>query len=483
MSHRVGIDIGGTFTDFTVFDDATGETDLVHKIPSVPERPLDGIVSGLKHIKQSLNGGEVGYVLHGTTIGVNTLLEGKGASTVLITTRGFRDVYDIGRQWRGHDVYNLFIDRPRMLLPRRNIFEVDERVDALGEVVRPLDVGSVRTAIHAMSDCNVEAVAICLLFSFMNPAHEKAVAALVREAYPDVFVSISSEVNPEYREYERTCTTVTNSYLGPKVGKYGQEIQEKVHSVFPRSQVLIMQSNGGVGTPAMLARRAVQTIMSGPVAGVIGTRYLGELTGLKNLISIDIGGTSCDMSVIPGRILTISEMSIDRHPIRVPQVDISIIGSGGGSIAKLGMGNVLKVGPQSAGASPGPACYGRGGLEPTLTDALLVLGQLNPEYLLAGKMRVYRDLAEKALKERIANPWNMTVLEAAAGVVRVLTAQVAASMRTISVERGYDPREFTLVSFGGVGPSRLLACRRTADPEDSGSSESRKLLRFWYADH
>lgn len=456
MTYRIGIDIGGTFTDFTVFREESGEIVLAHKIPSVPENPLDGILDGLRFVKEALPAEPVSHVLHGTTTGINTLLQEKGTDTALITTKGFRDVYDIGRQWRGHDAYNLFIDRPKMLLPRRQIYEVDERVDFRGEVVRPLDTEQAAQVVDSILSKGIRSIAISLIFAFANPEHEKALSRLIAERDPDAFVSLSSEVNPEFREYERTATTVANSYIGAEVGSYLMAMEDRVRQVFPGAPVLIMQSNGGVGTPRMLFRFPVHTIMSGPVAGVIGARFFGQVANVEDLISLDIGGTSCDMSVIPGRLLATSEMSIGRHPIRVPAVDIATLGAGGGSIARLGLGNVLKVGPGSAGAYPGPACYGRGGLEPTVTDALVVLGHLNPEFLLGGRMAIRRDLAERAIVDKVANAWNMTATEAAAGILRVLAAQVAASMRNITIERGYDPRDFTLVAFGGAGPT--LAC-------------------------
>ncbi|MBI2849181.1 MAG: hydantoinase/oxoprolinase family protein [Chloroflexi bacterium] len=453
MTYRIGIDIGGTFTDFSVFDEDSGQVVLAWKNSSVPHDPVAGVKEGLEVIVRAIKGDGVSYVLHGTTVGVNTLLEETGAMCGLLTTKGFRDVYEIGRQWRGHDVYNLFIDGPKMLMPRQCIKEVSERLNYRGEVVRGLDLGEVSKSLRELVELGVESIAVCFLFSFANPVHEREVAQAIKEIYPMAYVSLSSEVNPEFREYERTSTTVANAYIGPKVSSYLTQMEGQVRQFFPASQVLITQSNGGLGTPGMLAKIPVHTVMSGPVAGVMGAKYIARLMGEEKIITIDVGGTSCDMAVVPGQLLTSPETAVGKYVIRAPTVDISTIGTGGGSIARLGPGNVLKVGPQSAGAAPGPACYGRGGEEPTLTDALVVLGWLSPQHLLEGRMPIFKQKAEKAIHEKIAEPLDMDLTQAAAGITRILTYQVAASMRTITIEKGYDPREFVLVAFGGAGPA------------------------------
>lgn len=450
---RIGVDIGGTFTDFTVLDEQTGQVVLVHKLPSDPLDPIGRILAGIKDILAALPAAGVSYLIHGTTIGLNALLQQREPPPGLITTAGFRDVYEIGRQWRADQVYNLFIDPPRRLLPRRLVREVDERLNFLGEVVRPLDMEQARAAIRELLAAGVRSLAICLLHSYANPSHEQALASLVHAEDPHVYVSLSSEINPEFREYERTATTVANAYIGPKVSGYLEQMERRMEEVLPGSRVLIMQSNGGLGTPGRLARLPINTLMSGPVAGVIGARHLAQLAGFSQAITLDAGGTSCDMAVVPGTVLFATETSIGGHPVRAPSIDVHTIGSGGGSLARLGPGGVLKVGPESAGAVPGPACYGTGGTEPTLTDALVLLGRLNPEHLLDGRMPIHADLARKAMEERIAIPTGLDVTAAAEGVVRVLAHQVAASMRTITVAKGYDPREFVLVAFGGAGPT------------------------------
>ncbi len=318
-------------------------------------------------------------ILHGSTAALNTLLEGKGVRVGLLTTRGFRDVYEIGRQWRGEDVFNIFAPAPKMLLTRDRIFEIRERLGAQGEVIEPLVADDVRAAVAKLVADGVEAVAVCFLFAYANPIHEKAAAEIIRAIAPDLYVSLSHEVNPEWREYERTASTVANAYIGPPVSRYLRTLEELSLRRFPRSRALMMKSDGGAASARMLACTPIQTVMSGPVAGVIGGRHLGDVKGIDNLITFDTGGTSSDMAVLPGRPLFKSEVKVARHPLRTHTVDIETIGAGGGSIASVQLGHVLKVGPQSAGAHPGPACYGRGGSEPTLTDALVLLGHLNPD--------------------------------------------------------------------------------------------------------
>ncbi len=299
----------------------------------------------------------------------------------------------------------------------------------------------------------VEAIAVCFLFAYANPAHEKAAAEIIRGIAPDLYVSLSHEVNPEWREYERTASTVANAYIGPPVSRYLHDLEQLSVQRFPRARALMMKSDGGAGSAAMLASTPIRTVMSGPVAGVIGSRHLGDVKKIDKLISFDVGGTSSDMAVIPGAPLFKSEFAVARHPMRSHTVDIETIGAGGGSIASIAVGGVLKVGPQSAGAFPGPACYERGGTEPTLTDALVTLGHLNPTVLLDGAMPISRAKAQAAVRMRIAEPLGISPVKAAWGILTVLATNVMVAMRTITVERGYDPREFTLVPFGGMGPT------------------------------
>lgn len=451
---RIGIDTGGTFTDFSVFDEGSGGVCLSFKKPSQPENPLEAIAQGLAEISSALSN-RVHYLLHGTTIGLNTLLEGREPAPALFVTEGFRDILELDRQWRGDQVYNLFFERPRRLVPRRLIYPVRERVDPQGNEIVPLDTERARMAAEQLRQSGVRSVAISLLFSFANPGHERELRDILRQYDAGLYLSLSSEVDPQFREFERTSTTVVNAFIGPRVSGYVEAMEATVSRMFEGAKVLIMQSNGGVATPAMISRTPVQTLMSGPVAGVVGTRRLGVQIARSNLISLDIGGTSCDMSVIPGEMLLAPQTQVAGYTVRASTVDISTIGSGGGSIARVESGRILKVGPQSAGAVPGPACYGQGD-QPTLTDALVVLGHLNQGALLGGTMPIDGTASQRAISAKLAQPLGMTTDQAAAGILEILAAQVAASMRSVTIEKGYDPRDFTLVAYGGAGPT--VAC-------------------------
>ncbi|MFL6822078.1 MAG: hydantoinase/oxoprolinase family protein, partial [Xanthobacteraceae bacterium] len=482
MTLRVGIDVGGTFTDVTAFDEGERELLAVRKYLSDPAQPAAVMETITADLARDFGADAVSLILHGSTAALNTLLEGKGVRVGLLTTRGFRDVYEIGRQWRGEHVFDIFAPAPKMLLTRDRIFEIRERVGSGGDVVEPLVAEDVRAAVAKLAADGVEAVAVCFLFAYTNPAHEKAAAEIIRAIAPDLYVSLSHEVNPEWREYERTASTVANAYIGPPVSRYLRTLEEISLRRFPRSRVLMMKSDGGAASATMLARRPIATVMSGPVAGVIGGRHLGDVKGIENLITFDTGGTSCDMAVLPGRPLFKSEVEIAGHPLRTHTVDIETIGAGGGSIAAAHLGHVLKVGPQSAGADPGPACYGRGGREPTLTDALVLLGHINPTALLEGAMPISSAKAREAVSTRVAAPLGMSEIEAAWGILRVLATNVMVAMRTITVERGYDPREFTLVPFGGMGPTIAgmvateLGIGRILIPRDPGTFSAYSML-------
>ena len=453
MTLRIGIDVGGTFTDLAAFDEDRGELVAIRKYLSDPAEPLAVMEQITRELATEFGGDSVALILHGSTVGLNTLLEDKGARVGLLTTAGFRDVYEIGRQWRGEDVFNFFAPAPRMLTTRDRIHEVRERLTWEGKVLESLAEGDVVAAVEKLRAQGVKAVAVAFLFAYANPAHERSAARLIAARAPELYVSLSSEVNPEWREYERTASTVANAYIGPTVVRYLEDLENLAAERHRRARVLAMKSDGGAASAAMLSRTPIQTLMSGPVAGVIGSRHLGDLKGIERLISFDTGGTSCDMAVIPGRPLVKSAFSVGRHPVRTHTVDIETLGAGGGSIASIQLGGVLKVGPQSTGANPGPACYGRGGSEATLTDALVVLGHLNPRHLLDGAMPISSEKALDAVTRQIAGPLGMSAVEAARGILTVLSANVMAAMRTITVERGWDPREFTLVAFGGMGPT------------------------------
>jgi N-methylhydantoinase A len=482
MKLRVGIDVGGTFTDVTAFDEDRGELVAVRKYLSDPAEPAAVMETITADLARDFGADSVALILHGSTAALNTLLEGRGVKVGLLTTRGFRDVYEIGRQWRGENVFNLFAPAPRMLLTRERIFEIGERLSARGEVVEPLAAEDVADAARKLVAAGVEAVAVCFLFAYANPAHEQAAAEIIRAIAPGLYLSLSHEVNPEWREYERTASTVANAYIGPPVARYLGGLEQLSLRRFPRSRALMMKSDGGAASARMLARTPIQTVMSGPVAGVIGGRHLGDVKAIANLITFDTGGTSSDMAVLPGAPLFKSEVTVARHPLRTHTVDIETIGAGGGSIAAVQLGGVLKVGPQSAGAKPGPACYARGGSEPTLTDALVVLGHLNPAALLEGAMPIDGAKARAAVIARVAEPLGLSATEAAWGILRVLATNVVVAMRTITVERGYDPREFTLVPFGGMGPTIAgmvaaeLGIGRILIPRDPGTFSAHGML-------
>lgn len=482
MRLRIGIDVGGTFTDVTAFDEAQGEVIAIRKYSSDPVQPMRVMEQIASEFAQEFGKDSVALILHGSTAALNTMLEGKGVRVGLLTTSGFRDVYEIGRQWRGADVFNMYAPAPKMLLTRDKVHEVSERLDYRGEVLQPLSAQDVRQGVARLLAGGVDAIAVSYLFSYANPAHELATAALIRELAPELYVSLSSQVNPQWREYERTASTVANAYIGPPTARYLQDLETLSLQYFPKARVLMMKSDGGAASAAMLAPTPVQTMMSGPVAGVIGSRYLGDVKGIENLVSFDVGGTSTDMAVIPGRPLTKSELTVARHPVRSEAVDIDTIGAGGGSLASVQLGGVLKVGPQSAGANPGPACYMRGGTQATLTDALVVLGHLNPKVLLDGKMPIDSARSEQAVQASVGTELGMSAMQAAWGILTVLTANVVAAMRTITVERGYDPREFTLVPFGGMGPTTAckiateLGMRRILIPRDPGTFSAYGML-------
>ncbi|MCC2097343.1 MAG: hydantoinase/oxoprolinase family protein [Hyphomicrobiales bacterium] len=482
MAIRIGIDVGGTFTDVTGFDDEKGVAIPVRKYSSNPADPLQVMDEILRDLQADFGKDAVRLILHGSTAALNTLLEDRGVRAGLLTTAGFRDVYEIARQWRGDEVFNLFCPAPKMLLPRERIHEVHGRLNYAGEEVAPLDRADIENAVKALIADGVEAIAVCFLFAYANPAHELEAADIIRRIAPDLYLSLSHEVNPEWREYERTASTVANAYIGPPVARYLHGLEELSRRYFPAARTLMMKSDGGAGSARMLSEKPIQTVMSGPVAGVIGARYLGALTGRENLITFDVGGTSSDMAVLPGEPLFRTEVNIARHPLRTQTVDIETIGAGGGSIASIELGGVLKVGPRSAGAIPGPACYDRGGTEPALTDALVVLGHLNLDSLLGGAMAIAGAKAAEAVDTHVAKPLNMPSQDAAWGILTVLAANCTAAMRMITVERGYDPREFTLVPFGGMGPA--IAGRIAADlgigrilvPRDPGTFSAWGML-------
>jgi len=439
----IGVDIGGTFTDIVLFADGRI---TIHKVPTTPSDHAEGMLTGLADLGDAAIAGPV---VHGTTVATNALLERRGARTALITTKGFRDVLEIGRQARPR-LYDLEPQRTPPLVPRELRLEVDERVDHHGEVLRPLDMATVDAAIAELQRLGAESVAVCLLFSFLHPEYEAAIADRLRAAgFP---VSASHVILPEFREYERTATTVANAFVSPVMNRYLSNLEAKLPSHL--APLRVMQSNGGVITAQAAKDAAARTVLSGPAAGVVGAAYLAGLSGFSDLITLDMGGTSTDVALVPGRLRETTEATVGDIPVRLPMLDIHTVGAGGGSIARIDAGGALRVGPESAGADPGPACYGRG-QHLTVTDAHLLLGRMSASQFLGGRMVLDADRASM-LMDRLALKANLTRERATAGVLRVANATMERAVRVISIERGYDPRRFTLVAFGGAGP--LHAC-------------------------
>jgi N-methylhydantoinase A len=447
MTLHAGIDVGGTFTDIVVFD--TERRDLRFlKVPST-KPPEIGVLNGLNAIESllSLPIKKITRLIHGSTVATNALLEGRWAKTALITTEGFRDVLEIGRQNRPL-LYDFKVERPTPLVPRALRFEVSERLDFEGNVIRELNEKQVKNLLPHLQNC--EAIAICFLFSYLNPAHEQRVKRIVERELKIPVVS-SSEVLPEYREYERTSTTVMSAALQPVVGAYIEKLSQDVKALEIRAQLEIMQSNGGLVSANSAAHHAENLLYSGPAGGVAGSQFIGQLAGFPGLITFDMGGTSTDVSLISsGHALKRMESELAGYRIRVPMVDIHSVGAGGGSVGWIDSGGALQVGPQSAGSDPGPACYGRGD-QPTVTDAQLVLGRFDPDSALGGR-RLDLERARSTIEKEISKPLKMSIEEAALGTLEITDARMERAIRVITVERGHDPREYALLAFGGGGP-------------------------------
>jgi N-methylhydantoinase A/oxoprolinase/acetone carboxylase beta subunit len=461
----VGVDIGGTFTD-VVCRSSSGELQLV-KIPTTRANPSAGVLHAVRYMAEHWNVApeHITRFVHGTTVATNAVLERKGARIGLITTEGFKDLLEIGRQNR-RAVYRSILETetPGFLAPGRLRREVPERVSAAGEVLTPLDEAAVRREVKVLADQDVKAIAVSFLFSYLNPAHERRVAEIIRELYPAMMVSLSSEVDPAFREYERTCITAFDAYVKPVIDLYLQNMEGDLATQKVGSALQIMQSRGGVASSRIARRRPVRLFLSGPAAGVIGGRMAGEVAGQHDLITIDIGGTSADIALVAqGKPLIADEGNLDGYAVRVPMVDVNAIGAGGGSLAWLDGAKSLRVGPASAGSEPGPACYGRGGQQPTVTDASIVLGYLDPEYFAAGSLKLQPALAHEAVERVVAKPLGMPVAQAALGIHRVVNANMAEGIRFVSVKRGVDPRKFSLVPLGGGGPVHACALARELD--------------------
>jgi N-methylhydantoinase A len=492
MPARLGVDIGGTFTDLVVVDETTG-TARVGKVLTNPKDVAHGVEEGIRALldEAGVRPGEVRAVVHGTTLATNALIEKKGAKTALLTTEGFRDTLEIGREGR-YDMYDLFIDPPPPLVPRHLRREVPERLLADGSVWRALDEGAARRALVELAGEGVEALAICLLHAYVNPAHEARLAALAREAFPGVFVSCSSEVVPEIREYERASTTCANVYVAPLMARYLEDLERRLAGLGIPGQLYIMQSSGGIALPPLARRLPVRLVESGPAAGALAAAQAARTRNLPKLLSFDMGGTTAKACVIDDGVPLVGrEFEVARAdrfkkgsglPIRVPVIELIEIGAGGGSIARVDRLGLLKVGPDSAGADPGPACYSLGGRLPTVTDADLLLGYLDAEFFLGGRMRLDREAARHVVEEHVARPLGLDVIGAAWGIHRVVNETMAAAARIHGIERGRDLRQYPLFAFGGAGPvhcwqvAKILKVPRILVPFGAGAMSAYGLL-------
>ena len=496
MAYRLGVDIGGTFTDIALIDEATGQI-YTGKVSSTPQDPSGGFMEAVQRLlaKQQIAAQDVAYIVHGTTVATNAIIEGKVAPTGFITTEGFRDMLEIARQIRP-TLYDLQFEKPRPLVPRHRCFGVPERLDASGAKLTPLDEDALRQVANKLRDEGVESIAICFLHAYANPAHERRAGEIIAEVFPEAVVSLSAEVAPEFREYLRASTTVINSCIRPVVARYLQRIEDRLAQAGIAAELLVMQSSGGVYTFAAARQKPVYMVESGPAAGVIAAAHLGQARGYDQVISFDMGGTTAKAGLIQGgapsvtkdyEVGTTAQSGVGAtrgagYPIRTPVIDLVEIGAGGGSIAWVDPGGILRVGPQSAGADPGPVCYGQGGTQPTVTDANLVLGRLNPSYFLGGEIALDPTAAQRAIEQHCAQPLGMDLVEAAHGIVEIANTAMVNALRLVSVQRGYDPRDFALVAFGGAGPAhanRLAALTEipvAIIPQSPGTASALGLL-------
>lgn len=483
MTCRISFDVGGTFTDFTLLDEDTREV-RYFKVPSTPADPSQAIEAGLVGLieRDAIDRKSISHLGHGTTVATNLVIERKGTLVGLLTTRGFRDVLEIGRQTRPH-LYNYAVHRPEPLVPRELRIEVDERILADGSILTPLAEGQVEDAVRKFAAAGVGAVVVCFMHSYRQPQHEKRAGEIIRALLPGVYVTLSSEVLPEFREFERMSTSVLNAYMGPRMGAYLDGLLRRVRALGIDAEVDTVHSNGGLMSAQTVRQVPVRTCVSGPAAGVIGAVEVGRVAGFDHLITFDVGGTSTDVSVIvAGRALYASDRLVADYPVKTPMLDVHVIGAGGGSIAAIDDAGALKVGPRSAGADPGPVAYGRGGVRPTLTDANIVLGRLDPVALLEGRLPVNAAAARRVIEREIAAPLRMSVEAAAHGIVRIANANMIRAIRSVSTEKGHDVREFALMAFGGAGPlhatelARDCGIRRVLVPLEPGTFCARGIL-------
>jgi N-methylhydantoinase A len=490
MTMRVAFDIGGTFTDFVLEDGRAGGLHF-HKVPTTPGDPAKAVLEGLEALLRAARVGfaEVSGILHATTVATNAILERKGVRTALITTAGFRDIVIIGRQKR-YDTYDMYLAKPVPLVRRRDVFEVAERTLADGTIEQPLDIAALDRVVEQVAAGGYESVAVCLLHSYASPAHEKAIGEALARSKRPIAVSLSADLSPKFREYERTSTVVANAYIKPIVGRYVSRLTGALKERGLTSDLFIMQSNGGLVSPELACDMPIRIVESGPAAGVLLCGVIGREEGLDRVLTFDMGGTTAKLGAIDGgepAITPTFEVDQVRYrkgsglPINVPAVELLEIGAGGGSIAATDMG-IIKVGPESAGADPGPVCYGRGGERPTVTDANVVLGYINPDYFNGGAMRLDAEAAARAIAERIGRPLGLDAGEAAWGIHRIANANMERAMRIVSVERGRDPRRYALVAFGGAGPlhaarlARALGIPRVIVPYGAGVGSAIGML-------
>jgi len=495
---RIGVDIGGTFTDGTLVDSSTGQV-TTSKVLTTPADPASGFISAvnkLLEVNNDVDPSEIEHVVHATTVATNAIIEGKTAKTAFVTTQGFRDMLEIARQIRP-SLYDLQFEKPAPLVPRQLCFEIPERLDAKGNVVTPLDEKALAKIVDQIAETGVDAIAICLLHSYRNSDHERKVGEAIKARIPKVKLSLSSEIVPEFREYLRASTTVINSAVAPIVSTYLASILEKLHSAKVNSELLVMQSNGGVYPAQSASESPVFMVESGPAAGAVAAASLGSALGYPNVISFDMGGTTAKASLIRnGQPNITKDYSVggaaqsgdgafggaSGYPIRTPVVDLVEIGAGGGSIAWVDSGGALRVGPQSAGADPGPVCYGLGGKEPTITDANLILGRLDPGYFADGEMSLDTETAKNAIHKHCAEPLGLSIEAAAHGIIEIANTAMVNALRLVSVQRGHDPRDFMLMGFGGAGPAHVVRLAEQAGipqvliPPEPGTTSALGLL-------
>ncbi|UCG64276.1 MAG: hydantoinase/oxoprolinase family protein [Deltaproteobacteria bacterium] len=482
--YRLGCDIGGTFTDFVLLNDQTGEM-KINKCLTTPQDPSDAVEQGMRELEQKSPGfvRQLDEVIHGTTLVINSIIERKGAKTGLITTEGFKDVLELGREIR-YAPYDIFAEFPKPLVPRRFRLEVDERIRSDGTVLRPLDPEDAREVVGKLIEMGVESIAVCLLNSFENPTHELKIKEIIQKEAPDISVSISYEVLPQIREYERTSTTVTNAYVKPLTGRYLTKLSERLESIGSEGKLFIMLSSGGITSVETAAEFPVRIIESGPTAAVIAGQYYGKLFDIPEMFCFDMGGTTAKSCLIQGGVAgvvpTFEVGRVQRFmkgsglTIQVPVVDLMEIGAGGGSIAKVSKMGTLQVGPESSGADPGPICYRRGGSEPGVTDADLLLGYLDENYFLGGEMRLDKEAARRGIEEKIAGPLGVPFIQALWGIHDLINETMAAAAKTHIAEKGGNPKVVTLAAFGGAGPvhayglTKKLGAPRLVVPPNAG---------------